>query len=73
MTIFPQPNALTLKRLPKRAVYDREAFIGILEKVSSVMLGFVVTARPFVIPTGYARVDDKLLIMARRPVACCAL
>jgi len=37
-------------------------FIAFLDEGFICHVGFVVDARPFVIPTGYARVDDKLLI-----------
>ena len=62
MNKFPPTERTTLKRLPKRAVYDREAVYRILDEGFICHVGFVVDARPFVIPTGYARVDDKLLI-----------
>ena len=62
MNNFSPTERTTLKRLPKRAVYDREAVYRILDEGFICHVGFVVDARPFVIPTGYARVDDKLLI-----------
>jgi len=52
----------TLKRLPKRASYDREVINSILDEGFICHVGFSVEGRPFVIPTGYARVEDKLLI-----------
>jgi nitroimidazol reductase NimA-like FMN-containing flavoprotein (pyridoxamine 5'-phosphate oxidase superfamily) len=59
---FPQTERTTLRRLPKRAVYDRELVYGILDEGFICHVGFAVDGRPFVIPTGYARVDDRLYI-----------
>ncbi|HEX4951166.1 MAG TPA: pyridoxamine 5'-phosphate oxidase family protein [Blastocatellia bacterium] len=50
----------TLKRLPKRGVFEREAVYQILDEAFICHVGFVVEGQPFVIPTGYARVDDTL-------------
>ncbi len=52
----------TLKRLPKRGVYDREEINRILDEGLICHVGFVVDSQPFVIPTGYARIDDLLYI-----------
>lgn len=52
----------TLKRLPKRASYDREVINLILDEGFICHVGFAIDGKPFVIPTGYARVEDKLLI-----------
>lgn len=52
----------TLKRLPKRGVYDREEINRILDEGLICHVGFVVDSQPFVIPTGYARIDDQLYI-----------
>jgi len=59
---FTQTDRTTLKRLPKRGVYDRDIVYGILDKGFICHVGFTVDGRPFVIPTGYARVDDQLYI-----------
>jgi nitroimidazol reductase NimA-like FMN-containing flavoprotein (pyridoxamine 5'-phosphate oxidase superfamily) len=52
----------TLKRLPKRAEYERERVYEILDEAFICHVGFVAGGQPFVIPTGYARVDDRLYI-----------
>jgi uncharacterized protein len=49
-----------LKRLPQRGSYDREAINQILDEGFVCHVGFIVDGQPFVIPTGYSRVDDKL-------------
>ena len=59
---FPKTERTTLKRLPKRAVYDRDLVYGILDEGFICHVGFAVDGRPFVIPTGYARVEDQLYI-----------
>jgi nitroimidazol reductase NimA-like FMN-containing flavoprotein (pyridoxamine 5'-phosphate oxidase superfamily) len=48
--------------LPKRGVFDREAVYKILDEAFICHVGFVVDGQPFVIPTGYARVEDQLYI-----------
>lgn len=62
MNSFTKTERTTLKRLPKRAEYDREAVHRILDEGFICHVGFAVEGRPFVIPTGYARVDDTLFI-----------
>ena len=59
---FAQTNRTNLKRLPKRGHFDRDTVYDILDEGFICHVGFVVDNQPFVIPTGYARVDDKLLI-----------
>ncbi len=51
-----------LRRLPKRGSYDRELIYQILDEAFVCHAGFVVDGQPFVIPTAYARVEDRLLI-----------
>lgn len=61
-----QKNTLTertkLKRRPKRGTYDHETIYQILDEGFICHIGFTVNNQPFVIPTGYARIGDKLLI-----------
>ena len=52
----------TLKRLPKRGSFDREQINQILDEGFVCHVGFSIDRQPFVIPTGYARVDDVLII-----------
>jgi hypothetical protein len=59
---FPQTERTTLKRLPKRGVYDRELVYKILDEGFICHVGFAVDGQPFVIPTGYARIDNQLFI-----------
>ncbi|MDQ6652864.1 MAG: pyridoxamine 5'-phosphate oxidase family protein [Acidobacteriota bacterium] len=62
MTTFNLTERTTLKRLPKRGVYDRELVYGILDEGFICHVSFAIDGKPFVIPTGYARVDDRLYI-----------
>lgn len=53
----------TLKRLPERGSYDREAIGAILDEALICHLGVVdAEGRPFVIPTIHARVGDVLYL-----------
>ena len=59
---FAQTDRTKLKRLPKRGHFDRETVYGILDEGFICHVGFAPEGQPFVIPTGYARVDDNLYI-----------
>jgi uncharacterized protein len=57
------PTARTqVRRLPKRATYDKEQVHAILDEGYICHVGFVIDGQPFVIPTGYARFGDQLYI-----------
>ena len=62
MTSIPQTPRTTLKRLPQRGSYDRELINRILDEGFICHVGFMVDGQPMVIPTGYARAGDHLLI-----------
>jgi nitroimidazol reductase NimA-like FMN-containing flavoprotein (pyridoxamine 5'-phosphate oxidase superfamily) len=49
-------------RLPERARYDRDTIHAILDEGLVCHVGFVADGQPFVIPTTYARLDDRLVI-----------
>lgn len=51
-----------IKRLPQRGEYDRQTIYEILDEGLICQVGFVVEAQPFVIPTAYGRVGDRLYI-----------
>ncbi len=51
-----------LHRLPKRASYNVEAIYKILDEGFIAHVGFTIDDQTFVIPTGYARRGDELLI-----------
>jgi nitroimidazol reductase NimA-like FMN-containing flavoprotein (pyridoxamine 5'-phosphate oxidase superfamily) len=62
MDNFEPTERTTLKRLPKRGNFEREAVNKILDEGFVCHVGFVVEGRPVVIPTGYGRSGDKLYI-----------
>lgn len=62
MNNFAPTSRTTVKRLPKRGDYDRASIYQILDEGFICHVGFVVEGQPFVIPTGYARVNDKFYI-----------
>ncbi len=57
----PTPRT-QVRRLPKRAVYDRDQVYSILDAGYVCHVGFVSRGQPFVIPIGYARAGDRLYI-----------
>ena len=62
MEKFAPTERTTLKRLPQRGSYDREEVYRILDEGFVCHVGFAVNGQPFVIPTAYGRVGDKLYI-----------
>jgi uncharacterized protein len=61
MQITPTSRT-TIRRLPKRANYDRATVDAILDEALSCHVGFAIDGRPWVIPTIHARVDDRLYL-----------
>ncbi|MEW6736355.1 MAG: pyridoxamine 5'-phosphate oxidase family protein [Acidobacteriota bacterium] len=57
-----QTEKTRLRRLPKRGSYNRELIYQILDEAFICHIGFTIDNQPFVIPTGYARVSNRLLI-----------
>jgi nitroimidazol reductase NimA-like FMN-containing flavoprotein (pyridoxamine 5'-phosphate oxidase superfamily) len=51
-----------LKRIPKRASYDRETVNSILDTALVCHAGFAVGGQPYVIPTLHVRIADNLYI-----------
>ncbi len=66
MDKIPKTPRTTLKRLPLRGSYEREVINQILDEGFICHAGFALDGRPFVIPTGYARVGDSLVIHGSR-------
>src|SRR5262245_46512010 len=62
MTSFKPTERTTLKRLPKRAEYDREAVHRILDEAFICHVGFVSDGKPVVIPTSFGRIGEDLYI-----------
>ena len=55
-----QTERTTVKRIAKRALYDRETMYAILDEAVYCHVGFVVDGAPFVIPTIHWREGDQL-------------
>jgi nitroimidazol reductase NimA-like FMN-containing flavoprotein (pyridoxamine 5'-phosphate oxidase superfamily) len=57
------PTARTkVQRKPDRAVYDRNLVYSILDEAFVCQIAFIVDALPYVVPTNYVRVGDKLFL-----------
>jgi nitroimidazol reductase NimA-like FMN-containing flavoprotein (pyridoxamine 5'-phosphate oxidase superfamily) len=57
---YQATSRTTVRRLKKRAVYDKAAVHAILDEGFVCHVGFVVESQPYVIPTIYARRDETL-------------
>jgi hypothetical protein len=61
-TNFTPTERTKVKRKPDRGSYDRDLIYGILDQAFVCTVGFVVDGFPFVVPTNYVRVGDKLFL-----------
>jgi nitroimidazol reductase NimA-like FMN-containing flavoprotein (pyridoxamine 5'-phosphate oxidase superfamily) len=57
-----QTQRTKLKRIPKRGNFERETIYRILDEAFVCHVGFIVNDQPFVIPTAFARIGDRLVI-----------
>jgi len=62
MSEFTPTERTKVRRLPERGRYDSESVYGILDEAFICHVGFVAEGQPYVIPTGFARVDDVLYV-----------
>lgn len=62
MDNFTATPRTTLKRLPQRGAFDRATVYQILDEAFICHVGFTVDGQPFVIPTGYGRLEDQLYL-----------
>jgi len=62
MNKFQPTQRTQVKRLPDRGAYDSETVFKILDEGLICHVGFSVEGQPYVIPTGFARVEDTLYI-----------
>jgi len=58
----PSSDRVQVRRLPKRACYDRAVLHAILDEALVCHVGFDLEGQPYVIPTIYARVEDTLYV-----------
>jgi nitroimidazol reductase NimA-like FMN-containing flavoprotein (pyridoxamine 5'-phosphate oxidase superfamily) len=62
MSDFQVTARTQIKRLPKRAHYERETVYQILDTAFVCHVGFSVDGQPYVIPTNYGRAGDTLYL-----------
>jgi nitroimidazol reductase NimA-like FMN-containing flavoprotein (pyridoxamine 5'-phosphate oxidase superfamily) len=62
MENFERTERTAVRRLPQRAVYEREQVYQILDAGFVCHVGFSVGGQPFVIPTAYGRAGDTLYV-----------
>src|SRR6202021_3339336 len=62
MSKFQPTQRTQVKRLPDRGAYDSETVFKILDEGLICPVGFSVDGQPYVIPTGFARVENTLYI-----------
>lgn len=62
MNSSTQTERTRVKRLPNRGAYDRGTIYAILDAGFVCHVGYVMDGQPYVIPTGYARIQDDLYI-----------
>jgi nitroimidazol reductase NimA-like FMN-containing flavoprotein (pyridoxamine 5'-phosphate oxidase superfamily) len=63
---FRPTGRTTLRRLPQRGEFGREAVYQILDEAFVCHVGFVSAGHPFVIPTAYGRAGDVLYLHGAR-------
>lgn len=57
-----QTERTRIKRLPSRGAYDRQTIYSILDEGMICHVGYIFDGQPYVIPTGYARIENDLYI-----------
>jgi uncharacterized protein len=59
---FTPTDRTRVRRKPDRANYDRETIYSILDQAFVCHVAFLADGMPFVVPTNYVRVGDKLYL-----------
>src|SRR5256886_14208926 len=62
MSSFTPTERTKIRRKPDRGSYDRELIYSILGETLVCHLGFVMNGQPYVVPTNYVRVGDRLFL-----------
>ena len=62
MSQFAPTERTKVRRKPDRGTYDRELIYRILDEAFVCHVGFIADGQPFVVPTNYVRVGDKLFL-----------
>src|SRR6266849_6393459 len=71
MNNFTPTERTRVRRKPDRGSYDRELLYSILDEAFVCHVAFIADGLPFVVPTNYVRVGDKLFMhgsIASRPM-----
>jgi len=61
-TVFPHTERSTVRRLPKRGSHDKDVVHAILDQAIVCHVGLATENGPVVIPMGYARRGDELIL-----------
>lgn len=59
---FTPTERTRVRRKPDRANYDRQTIYNILDQAFVCHVGFIADGMPFVVPTNYVRVGDRLYL-----------
>jgi nitroimidazol reductase NimA-like FMN-containing flavoprotein (pyridoxamine 5'-phosphate oxidase superfamily) len=62
MSNFTPTDRTRVRRKPDRGTYDRELIYKILDEAFVCQIAFIVDGLPYVVPTNYVRVGDKLFL-----------
>ena len=62
MSNFTPTEKTKVRRKPERGSYDRELIYSILDEAFVCHVAFIADDLPFVVPTNYVRVGDKLFL-----------
>ena len=62
MSQFTPTERTKVTRKPDRGTYDRELIYRILDEAFVCHVAFIADGQPFVVPTNYVRVGDKLFL-----------
>jgi uncharacterized protein len=62
MSDFTPTERTTVRRKPDRGTFNRELIYSILDEAFVCHVGFIADGQPFVVPTNYVRVGDKLFL-----------
>jgi uncharacterized protein len=62
MSDFTPTKRTIVTRKPDRGTFDRETIYNILDQAFVCHVGFIADGTPFVVPTNYVRVGDKLYL-----------
>src|SRR5512132_3100833 len=62
MSDYARTERTQVRRLPKRASYERDTVHSILDAALICHVGFVAEGQPYVIPTSFVRVGELLYV-----------